>query len=108
MQEGIHYLQVLTLVLKLEVCPFSVGIKGSKCKLLENNLFFTMPLTLGPVLTEGHFFRVCFVRHPLDELCHETLVFPLVRLTLQPNLRMTTFFLSFVLILLKSQFFHSK
>lgn len=30
MQEGIHYLQVLTLVLKLEVCPFSVDINGSK------------------------------------------------------------------------------
>lgn len=107
MQEGIHYLQVLTLVLKLEVCPSSVGIKGSKCKLLENNLFFTMPLTLGPVLTEGHFY-VFFVRHPLDELHHETSVFPPICLTLQPNLRITTFFLSFVLILLKSQFFHSK
>lgn len=46
-----------------------------------------------------------FVCHPLDKLRLETSVFPPICLILQPNLRITTFFLSFVLILLKSQFF---
>ena len=64
-----------------------------------------MTLTLGPVLPEGHFFLMFFVCHPLDKLRLETSVFPPICLILQPNLRITTFFLSFVLILLKSQFF---
>lgn len=59
MQEGIHYLQALTLVLKLGLaCFWQVLIEVNEIGLRMTSL---MTLTCSPTLTKVTFFEVLFV-----------------------------------------------